>query len=367
MTKMRLVCVVSSLSSGGAERVISELANACASQGWNVRLVTVAGAHTDFYSLRTDIDRVALNNSGESGNVLVAFARNWQRICRLRQAVTNFNPDAVLVFGARTNVLALIALKGTGIPVAVSERTDPFALNIGFPWHHLRPWAYRGAAKVVAQTQTVAKKMAAAWNLRNLDTISNPLSREVPAIEELNHKRGNVLLSVGRLSEEKGHDILIDAWAKLTSEFPDWRLRLVGNGPNRNSLEAQAACLGLRNNLEFAGSVLPVWPEYLAARVFVLPSRREGFPNALLEALACGCVCIASDCNSGPAELLKDGALGQLYAPNTAEELAAAIRAALCQSSDKKNLMVASEVRNQYAIDAIADKWTRMLRELRSI
>jgi glycosyltransferase involved in cell wall biosynthesis len=361
---MRLVCVISSLSSGGAERVMSELANTCASRGWSVRLVTVASTSDDFYCLTPDIDRVALDSSGASGSILVALVRNWQRIRRLRGAVTSFNPDAVLVFGARTNILALLALKGTGIPVVVSERTDPFALNIGFPWQNLRPWAYRSAAKIVAQTQRVAKKMDTAWCLRNIEAIPNPLARELPTIDKVNGKRSNVLLSVGRLSREKGHDILLDAWASVRVEFSDWRLRLVGNGPERGRLEAQAASLGLGKCLEFAGQSRPVWPEYLSARAFVLPSRREGFPNALLEALACGCVCIASNCKSGPAEIFKNGERGQLYEPNTADRLAEAIRVALRQSSDGVNLSVLEDVRNQYAADAIADQWINMLMEV---
>lgn len=358
---MRLVCIISSLSSGGAERVMSELVNTCANRGWNVRLVTIADSNTDFYTLDPRVDRIALNSNGVSGNVLIALSRNWQRIRRLRQAVTAFKPRAVLVFGARTNVLAFLALMGAGVPVVLSERTDPFAINIGFPWRNLRPWVYRGADKVVAQTITVAEKMNANWALHNLETIPNPLARELPAISEICGERSNVLLSVGRLSREKGHDILLDAWADVREEFPGWRLRLVGDGPERNRLEAQATRLGLSSCLEFAGPARPVWPEYLSARIFVLPSRREGFPNALLEALACGCVCIASDCNSGPAELLKNGVLGQLYAPNTAEELAAALRSALRQSSSGANLMAAEEVRSQYAIDTIVDQWTGML------
>ncbi len=344
---------------------MSELTNTCASRGWIVRLITVAGTEADFYRLVPEIDRVSLDSSGESGNVLVALARNWQRIRRMRRAVTSFNPDAVLVFGARTNVLALMALKCTGIPIAVSERTDPFALNIGFPWHYFRPWAYRTASKVVAQTQRVAQKMEKAWTLRNLEVIPNPLARELPTIMKVDYRRRNVLLSVGRLTRVKGHDILLDAWASVTKEFPDWRLRLVGNGPERDRLEAQSARLGLSDCLEFAGSVCPIWPEYLSARAFVLPSRREGFPNALLEALACGCICIASDCNSGPAELLKNGELGHLYAPNTAGELATAIRIALHQTSGKANLMAAEEVRGHYAIDKIAVQWMMMLTELK--
>lgn len=340
---------------------MSELANTCASRGWSVRLVTVAGTHTDFYSLRTDINRVALNNTGESGNFLAAFARNWERIRRLRWAVTTFNPDAVLVFGARTNILALLALTGINIPVVVSERTDPFALNIGFPWHHLRPWIYRRAAKVVAQTERVAEKIKETWNLPNLEVIPNPLPNELPKFSEFDCDREKLLISVGRLSREKGHDILLDAWALVKDEFPDWRLRLVGDGPERNRLESQALRLGLGNCMEFVGQTQSVWTEYISARVFVLPSRREGFPNALLEALACGCICVASDCNSGPAEILKNGEFGVLYEPNSAENLAGALRNALRQTVGAASLDFAKKVRNQYRISTIMDQWSNVL------
>src|SRR5690606_20660843 len=117
-------------------------------------------------------------------------------------------PDVAMVFGARTNVLALMALKGTGVPVVVSERTDPFALNIGFPWQQLRPWAYRRAAAVVAQTDRVAHKVISAWSLKNVPVIPNPLSQDLPPMEAVTADRQKTLLSVGRLGKEKGHDVL---------------------------------------------------------------------------------------------------------------------------------------------------------------
>jgi GalNAc-alpha-(1->4)-GalNAc-alpha-(1->3)-diNAcBac-PP-undecaprenol alpha-1,4-N-acetyl-D-galactosaminyltransferase len=340
---------------------MSELANVCSIRGWSVRLVTIDGTSSDFYRLVPEIDRVPMDSLGKSGNIFEAFARNWQRISRLRKSVTSFKPDVVLVFGARTNVLAVLAMKGTGIPVVVSERTDPFELNIGFPWNYFQSWAYRDCAKVIAQTQKVAKKMELNWKLHNLCIIPNPLAREVSGALKVDHERNKIVLSVGRLSHVKGHDILLDAWASVRNEFPEWRLRLVGDGPERNSLQAQSKRLGLDDCLDFAGSTCPVWPEYFSAQVFVLPSRREGFPNVLLEAMACGCTCVASNCNSGPAELLKGGELGYLFEPNSPEKLAAALRIVLRQSSGKPNLKKAQEVRSQYEIDKIADQWMKML------
>lgn len=361
---MRLVCVISSISSGGAERVMSELANTYTRRGWSVRLVTVAGTEQDFYRLNPEIDRVALTQSGVSKNIFVALTRNWRRIRLLRRAVTSFDPNAVLVFGARTNVLTLIALKWAGVPVVVSERTDPFALHLGFPWQQLRPRCYRNAAKVVAQTRLVAKNMAASWSLSNLEVIPNPLARSLPALGQLSGERSNVLLSVGRLSREKGHDILLDAWAGVQEDFPNWRLRIVGDGPEHQNLKDQATRLAVSGRIEFAGQVSPIWTEYISAYAFVLPSRREGFPNALIEAMACGCVCIASDCSIGPVEILNYGALGKLYTPNRPESLRIAITTVLSNKSLQADLQIASTVRDQYAIEAIADQWTVILQEV---
>jgi glycosyltransferase involved in cell wall biosynthesis len=330
--------------------------------GWAIRVVTLSSESEDFYRLAPAIDRVALDSTGISKNLWMALAQNWSRIKRLRNSVATFKPTVVLVFGARTNVLVLLALKGMGIPIVVSERTDPFALNIGFPWHQLRPWLYRGAAQVVAQTKSVSERIMINWRLPNVVVIPNPLARELPALMEAKPRR-KILLSVGRLSKEKGHDILIEAWGQIHREFPDWYLRIVGEGSEKMNLEEQASRLGQHSNVEFVGISNSVFHEYQLAQVFILPSRREGFPNALLEALASGCICIAADCKSGPADILENGKLGYLYSPNTPEKLASMIKVALREQSSEYKLINIKKIRAQYNIDAVCRKWMALLKQ----
>lgn len=344
--------------------MMSELANTMANCGWAIRVVTLSRDSEDFYKLAPEIDRVALDSAGISKNLWMALTQNWSRIKHLRNSVATFNPTAVLVFGARTNVLALLALKGMGIPIVVSERTDPFAINIGFPWHHLRPWLYKGAALVVAQTKSVSEKIMINWRLQNVTVIPNPLARELPTLMERRPRR-KILLSVGRLSKEKGHEILLEAWGQIHLEFPEWHLRIIGEGSEKKSLEQQALRLGLQSNVEFAGISKSVFHEYQSARVFILPSRREGFPNALLEALACGCICIAADCESGPADILENGKLGYLYSPSTPEKLASYIRIALREQCGEYKSINIKRLRSQYNINTIGKKWMELLEQSR--
>jgi glycosyltransferase involved in cell wall biosynthesis len=168
---------------------------------------------------------------------------------------------------------------------------------------------------------------------------------------------------VGRLSPEKGFDVLVRAFARIAPWFPDWTLQILGTGPQRGQLEDLADSLGVRDNVRWAGWVEEPESALLESGVFVLPSRYEGFPNALLEAMACGLPCIASACDSGPAEIIRDGVDGLLVPPENVDALADALRQ-LVSDEDKRARLGrhAVEVTSRFSREAFFGRWEEALR-----
>src|SRR5216684_2667994 len=151
---MRITLVIPSLGRGGAELVMSNLANTWAGQGREVTLLTMNRGSIPAYPLAESVKQRNLNLPGEpADNIVTAFLRQMQRIRALRRAIRESEPDVILSFLERVNVLTLAATRGLGIPVIVSERADPTLYDIGWMWQMLRRLAYRFADALVCQTE----------------------------------------------------------------------------------------------------------------------------------------------------------------------------------------------------------------------
>ena len=170
----------------------------------------------------------------------------------------------------------------------------------------IRTWQLVRAVKPLECLVVLTEKDQADWikaGCRNVICIPNPCSldgRKIP----MNPKELRVL-AVGRLHEQKGFDLLLDAWAPIEKNHPEWTLRIVGEGPKRDALGHQIERLGL-HHVVLAGKQDDIAIEYTQASLFVLSSRYEGFSLVLSEAMWCGVPCIAFDCPHGPAELLAE-------------------------------------------------------------
>src|SRR5579885_2464427 len=143
---MRVALVISSLATGGAERVIATMANYWAARGWEITLITLANVETDWYPVASTVRRVGCGLMRDSAHVGAAIHQNVQRLYRLRREVKKAAPDAVISFGDATNVLTLLATVGFGVPVVISERTDPRRHYIVWAWRRLRGLVYRRAS-----------------------------------------------------------------------------------------------------------------------------------------------------------------------------------------------------------------------------
>lgn len=343
------------MAAGGAERQAALLCNHWVREGHDLTLATLSGA-ASHYDLNPAIIRRYLRKAQGSD------LRN------IRALIGAEKPDVIVSFMDTVNVKVLAAAIGSAIPVIISERSIPSSalrtnsLLRGIVITVLKHLLYPLAAALVVQTAAVAR-WARRWLLaRRIDTISNIVAEMPfcgPRLDE------PLILSVGRLSHEKGHDILIRAFALIAVRFPGWRLRIVGDGVLREELQALILSLGLEKSVELAPVQKDVAIEYARAGIFVLPSRFEGFPNALIEAMQAGCAVIAADCPCAPREILRNGIDGLLFRNGDDGNLAERLAGLMADSTQRRTLgEQASRTAKNYSPELILPRWDGLLKSV---
>ncbi|WP_161595961.1 glycosyltransferase family 4 protein [Flavisphingopyxis soli] len=295
---------------GGAERVLADVANGLAARGHSVVIVSYDRAETpDFYALDPAIERVRLG-VGETHKP-TGLRETLTRLPRLRSAIKSFAPDVAVGFMHSIYIPMVAALVGTKTPLIASDhivydhfRTRPLEgalLRVAAPWF--------AAMTAVSPTARDTYPPAVARRMR---VIPNPVSASPGAMADTRGAVRKRVLTVGRLAEQKDQRTLIAAFAQLASEFPDWDLRIVGEGDLRPALERQIADLGMSHRIDLAGAVSDVASEYAAAQMFALPSSYESFGLVTAEAFAHGLPVVGfADC-PGTNALVVDGVNGIL-------------------------------------------------------
>ncbi|MBW3543647.1 MAG: glycosyltransferase family 4 protein [Planctomycetes bacterium] len=353
-----------SLSGGGAERVVSWLANRWTERGRRVTVITLQRAEAAEYDLNPRVERIALGQAGRSQSAWQAVWKNFARARRLRRAVRQSDARTVLSFTEKVNVLMLLACFGLAVRVVIAERTDPRAHHIGRSWGLMRRLLYRRCGGIVVQTDAVREWARRLVGPAPVYVVPNAV-RSHPAGDDfecgdLPDTRRTVAL--GRLSPEKGFDLLIAAFGQVAMQHPEWTLEIHGEGDERRPLEEQIA------NLALAGRVaLPGWtpqPDRVLAEaeLFVLPSRYEGMPNALLEAMSCGLPCVSFDCDSGPREIIRDDVDGVLVPAGDVHALGQALSRMMGDRPLRERLGDrAREVRERFGEERVLALWDAVL------
>jgi len=325
---MRLLLFINSLQSGGAERVLAKLADHWVDQGHEVTLATIVPTATDHYAVDPRVQRLSIHSGGKSRHLLHAVQANLQRYRRLRKLVKAVQPDCVVAFMPTANLLAHAACAGRTIPVIMSERTHPpnFPMRAPRPW--LRRRLYPKAAGVVVLTEDSAQ-WCRELGCSNVSVIPNSVALPLPANEPRIHpadvvpEAAELVLSVGRLDQDKQFDHVLQSFAEVRREHgtDSAFLVVIGQGPLQQALQRTAESLGISAFMRFVPAVGNIQEWFQRARVFITASRLEGYPNVLLEALACGCACIAYDCPTGPREIVRNGDNGFLVPLNDQPQL----------------------------------------------
>jgi GalNAc-alpha-(1->4)-GalNAc-alpha-(1->3)-diNAcBac-PP-undecaprenol alpha-1,4-N-acetyl-D-galactosaminyltransferase len=356
---MRVTLVIYGLGSGGAERVMSILANYWASQGWEITLIMLVDpSKPAFYPLDPRIQLKSLGIAKNSTNPLAAIYHSGWRIATLRREIIASKPDAILSFMSSVNVYNILAGWNLDVPIIVSEHTYPGATDANQIWQSLMKWSYRHADLVTVLTQNAVPFYPETAGYRTI-SIPNPVLTPTPVVSTDRLLPTPSLLAVGRLDRRKGFDLLIKAFHQLQAKYPEWQLTILGEGSRRADLEELRSQLQLTDRVHLPGAVTNV-REYLAqAELFVLSSRVEGFPMALCEAMACGVPVLATDCLSGPRDIIENGVNGVLVATEDVDALVAGLDTLMSDPALRQQLAQnAPQILDRFGLERVMEMWT---------
>lgn len=312
----KILIIHPSLGSGGAEKIIAFLANTLSEQ-YNVRLQLLKNDQISL-PINQFVELVYANcydNQPILGRAIVQGIKRFNSLVSfIRQQYREYLPDLVICFDLRVLLATYIALGNDCRKILFSERADPF-INKKY-WQVLLKHIYPRISCVVFQT-IGAQNFYGNKIARNSCIIANPaLSRLLKTEKYCVETRENFIFSAGRFQHRKGFDLLIQAFSECASVHSDLKLVLYGQGQCEESLHQLVLDLQIEDRVVINPPMLNVIEANCNARLFVLPSRSEGIPNILIEAMLAGIPCVATDCTPGGARLLSDNGMVCLLAEN---------------------------------------------------
>ncbi len=350
---MKISFFIGSMCRGGAERVISILANDYCQRGWDVDIVLLLQSAVEY-----DLDsRIRIVDITKKAGGYVQNAPRW--LGGIRRYLKERKPHRVVSFIGRINALVLTAALGLKLPIVVSERNDPKRDGRGAMMQKYCNLIYRRAKKIVYQNEH--EKSCFDKTLEDKGCIiPNPVS--VAATRE--GALPPVITTAGRLIEQKNQKILIDAMALVHKTYPEVTCRIYGEGNLRETLQAQINELGLTDVVTLEGNVKDIHARLANCGIFALTSNFEGLSNALIEAMMVGLACITTD-YPGAAELITDGENGLVVPMNDVDALAAAIEKLLANENGCADTLAKQAQQNaqQFRAETVLNKWHSVIEE----
>lgn len=328
--KEKIAVVGPCVNMGGIERASSTIANFAAAQGYAVMYLAIF-KHPRFFELNP-----AIHYNEPTDGTNVSKLDIPKTIVRIRREIKKFNPDTVLAYNKFYASLALIALAGTGRKVFISERSSPF-----YKWpakieliNKLAVFLKKPTG-IIAQTSVAAEHQQKKYGGAPVKIIPNAV-RQIKLYPEI--ARQKQILAVGRFGDRlKGFDRLIEAFALVQDK--DWKLVFAGGAADESpELTERARELGILGNIVFLGKVTEIDKTYAEAGIFVIPSRSEGFPNALAEAMTAGVPCISYDFTAGPRDIITPDVDGILVEDGNTEALGKAMNKLISDVDTRKML-----------------------------
>lgn len=358
----KILLLIPRMGSGGAERVMATIANNLC-RDHEVQIVTMTDDAESFYSLDGCVGIKGLGRGVNRKNKitkLFTMATGGLRVFfALRREIKTWKPDVVLSFLQSANAMAILAkMFGAKCRLVVSERCDPAERSWLNRWFERN--FYRKADVVVCQSNKVIEFFPK--NKRgNCTVIPNPIAADaIPPRYE--GERRHTVVGVGRLSKQKNFKMLIHAFSKLPEQFSDYTLEIYGGGPLEGELQAQINDLGLQERAHLMGVKKGVMHYIADAALYVMSSDFEGFPNALVEAMATGLPVISTNFSTGVAKDIVKEENGLVIPVGDENALVNAMEKML-SAQDKWNDM---SLANRKLIDTLSEsnvmqKWVEVL------
>lgn len=371
--KNKNICFcINSLDSGGAERVVSILANYFVSKN-DVSIITMTDNNIQYkIDKKVNIIKLVKNKKNIKNKILkkiLLIPKTIVRIQKLNKVFRSQRPDIIISFLPEASFMSLIANKGR-YKIIISDRNDP---NIEYKnkiYNFLMKKLYPKADGFVFQTNDAKEYFndIIDFSEKPYKIIYNPVSEKF-ICDRYNGKRKKQIVSVGRLQEQKNFELLINAFSKIEKKYPDYKLVIYGEGNLRKCLEDKVQMLNLENRILLPGVIKNVKEKIYNSSIFVLSSNYEGMPNALIEAMCIGLPVISTNCPcGGPKMLIENNVNGILIDTNNVEQLANSMELLL---NDKKFADTlgknASTIIDKVNPDAVNKEWEKLINKVNNV
>ncbi len=343
--------------SGGTERVSFDIANALCDRGYKIRFLSLDNGKNPFYFLKEEIPLHSLHLEGKS--------KKWNIISiikSLRLFLKEHNIDYIIDIDIILSIYSIPATLNLPTEVISWEHFNYFA-KVGTTRQNLERQMARYLASRRAKIIITLTDKDRDYYLENLNckaeviTMFNPSSIKKSQRSNLQKK---VIIAVGRLTYQKGFDLLLPAWEVVKRENSDWILKIIGSGEDEQMLKDMAVELNIQDSVEFIPNTKGIEKYYLNASIYVMSSRFEGFGLVLTEAKAFGLPLVSFDCDCGPSDIIRDNIDGILVEENDIGGLSKAMLD-LIQHSDKRVAMGEEGfLDNRFELNGIVDKWENL-------
>lgn len=346
------------MGGGGAERVASRLMSAWTASGKKVTMITMNPPANDWYPEPPDIQRVVLGAEMPPRNKMEALLRNIGDVFRLRRVLRDLDAPVIISFLTIPNIRTVLAGACLGKRIIISERNDPTQEKRSWFWHLMRRGVYRFASIVTANSQVALDHMAHYVPAHKLAYVPNPVE---PPMLTASPEESRIILSVGRLVEQKNHALLVEAFSALRDLHQEWAVDILGQGPEEARLASLIDEKGLTGTVRLRGMVSDTEPHYQSAGIFVLSSLYEGTPNAMLEAMAHGLPCVVADNLPGALTHIEDGVTGLVFRSGNPQSLAAKLAHLIHDPVLRKQLGEAGRQRTlPFMTDKVVAIWDKL-------
>jgi glycosyltransferase involved in cell wall biosynthesis len=345
--------------SGGTERVSTLILNELHQAEFEVHVVNLAGGEKPFFPLADGVHSTCLGNV--QGGGIKAFSAS---VANLRRYLKKHSIDTLIAVESMLTLYAVPASTFLDLKLIVWEHFN-FHVDLG---KRVRRIARQIAALTADTVVTLTERdkmfwQSESWCRANIMAIANPVPFTVS--EHQPEPANKTFLAVGRLTYQKGFDLLLAAWKPVTEQHPDWTLQIVGSGEDDQSLTQLVTDLDLARSVQLVPATPDVQAYYKKAVYYVMSSRFEGLPMVLLEALSFGLPIVSFDCDTGPSDIVVPGKNGWLCKADSVSSLTSGMISAI-EASDVEHVYASysSEAKakcGEFYLDAIMKKWIGLI------